>query len=387
MAGFTSQDDLINQISTNGKFWRTDWNKQTATAGTVVVNTWSCLAGGAGNPPPNTALGSGTTMVWKPMYDRSTNGGGMWHGGDVNATATGYKTILNASAYSAAATTMPSVFMLVDLLAYATMANATISSTGTKTFVQFENVTFSSSSGLLMTTTTDWDNLTAFQFTTTGTLPTGLSLNTTYWTVRVSATTSRLATSLTNAEAASVIAYTDAGSGTHTARFRWPRYTSGAGVQMTMAVSTAGSAGTTTFRPTYTNSAGTGSRQTPTSPALPLNNATSPLLQVPFSGTGSGKFGPQIPLQGADAGVQSIQDVILASSGVTAGVYNMIAYKPLITLPMTTLGVPAEREFISQLPSMPIVYDGACLVWLHYNGVAAIPTSSNYNGHVEFGWS
>lgn len=387
MAGFTSQDDLINQISTNGKFWRNDWNKQTATAGTVVVNTWSCLAGGAGNPPPNTAFGSGTTMVWKPMYDRSTTGGGMWHGGDVNATATGFKCILNASAYSAAATTMPSVFMLVDLLAYATMANATINSTGTKTFAQFENVTFSSSSGLLMTTTNDWDNLTPFQFTTTGALPTGLSLNTTYWSIRVSATTSRLATSLTDAEAATAIAYTDAGSGTHTARFRWPRYTDGAGVQMTMAVSTAGTAGTTTFRPTYTNSAGTGSRQTPTSPALPLNNATSPLLQIPFSGTGSGKFGPHIPLQGADAGVQSIQDVILASSGVTTGVYNMLAYKPLITLPMTTIGVPAEREFISQLPSMPRVYDGACLVWLHYNGVAAIPNNSNFNGHVEFGWS
>jgi hypothetical protein len=388
MAGFTSQDDLINQISTNGKFWRADWNKQTATAGTVVVNTWSCLAGGAGNPPANTALGSGTTMVWKPMYDRSATGGGIWHGGDVGASATDYKCILNASAFSAAATTMPSVFMLVDLLAYATMANATINSTGTKTFAQFENVTFSNDAGnLLMTTTTDWDTFTAFQVTGAGTRPTGIANTTTYWTIRQSSTTSRIATSLTNAVAGSAIPYTDSGVAVNTFNFRWPRYTSGAGVQMTMAVSTAGSAGTTTFRPTYTNSAGTGSRQTPTSPALPLNNATAPLLQVPFSGTGSGKFGPQIPLQGADAGVQSIQDVILASSGVTAGVYNMIAYKPLITLPMTTIGVPAEREFISQLPSMPRVYDGACLVWLHYNGVATIPTNSNYNGHIEFGWS
>lgn len=388
MAGFTSQDDLINQISTNGKFWRADWNKQTATAGTVVVNTWSFLAGGAGNPPANTALGSGVTSVWKPMYDFSTTGGGIYHGGNVNAAYTDYKCILNASAYSAAATTMPSVFLLVDLLAYATLTNATISTTGTKTLAQFENVTFSNAApGLLMTTANDWNTYTPVRFTTAGVLPTGLATSTTYWTIRISATTSKLATSLQNAIAGTAIAYTDSGTPTNTVNFRWPRYLDGAGVQASLAVSTAGTAGTTTFQLTYTNSAGTGSRTTPSSPALPLNNATSPLLQVPFSGTGSGKFGPGFPLMNADAGIQSIQNIILASSGVTTGVYNIFAYKPLISLPMTTVGVPAEREFISQLPSMPRVYDGACLCWLHYNGVAAIPNNSNYTGHIEFGWS
>ena len=32
MAGFTSMDDLINQIATNGRFWRADFNKQTLAA-------------------------------------------------------------------------------------------------------------------------------------------------------------------------------------------------------------------------------------------------------------------------------------------------------------------------------------------------------------------
>ena len=60
MAGFTSMDDLVNQITTNGKFFRADWNKNHATAGTVIAGSWQCLAGGAGNPPANSALG-GTT--------------------------------------------------------------------------------------------------------------------------------------------------------------------------------------------------------------------------------------------------------------------------------------------------------------------------------------
>lgn len=29
MGGFTSQDDLINQVSTNGKHFRSDWQKST----------------------------------------------------------------------------------------------------------------------------------------------------------------------------------------------------------------------------------------------------------------------------------------------------------------------------------------------------------------------
>lgn len=77
-------------------------------------------------------------------------------------------------------------------------------------------VAASSSSGLLLTSATDFASYTPVQFTTTGTLPTGLSAGTTYWLVRVSATTVRVATTLANAVAGTVVAYTDAGTGTHT---------------------------------------------------------------------------------------------------------------------------------------------------------------------------
>ena len=79
------------------------------------------------------------------------------------------------------------------------------------------NCTFSSSSGLLMTCSGDRPTFSRVVFKTNGTLPTGLTAGTTYWTVRVSATTSRLATSLANAQAGTVISYTDSGSGTHAA--------------------------------------------------------------------------------------------------------------------------------------------------------------------------
>ena len=54
------------------------------------------------------------------------------------------------------------------------------------------------------------------RFTTTGTLPAGISLNTTYWSIYVSATTIRIATDLVNAQANSFVDITSTGSGVHT---------------------------------------------------------------------------------------------------------------------------------------------------------------------------
>ena len=386
MAGFSSLDDLVNQVTTNNKFFRADWNKNHATGGTVVAGSWQNLAGGAGNPPANTQFG-GTTLIPQPCYDFGATHGGIQHGGFVNAAGDGFKVLLNASAFSAAATSVPCVMMLVDMLQIVPLANATINTTGTKTFLTGETVTFSSSSGLLMTTTTDFPTFSAVSFTNSGgALPTGLTAGTIYWTVRVSATTSRLATTLANAIAATVISFTDAGTGTQTVAVRTPRYSDGAGVQAFLTASTAGTAGTGTFQLTYTNSGGTGSRVTPTTPALPTNTAVAPLLTIPYSGTGSGKFGPFFPLAGGDAGIRSVQNIILAGAGVTTGVYNLVLCRPLLSLPLTTIGVASERDLVNQLPSMPRIYDGACLVWLIYAG-AAIPNNTSYFGHLDFGWS
>lgn len=53
-------------------------------------------------------------------------------------------------------------------------------------------------------------------FTTTGALPTGLSVNTIYYAIKTGANTFNVATSLANAIAATAIATSSAGSGTHT---------------------------------------------------------------------------------------------------------------------------------------------------------------------------
>lgn len=54
------------------------------------------------------------------------------------------------------------------------------------------------------------------QFTTTGTLPAGLSLATDYYLIVLTASTFKVASSLANAQAGTAIDITDSGSGTHT---------------------------------------------------------------------------------------------------------------------------------------------------------------------------
>lgn len=86
------------------------------------------------------------------------------------------------------------------------------------TIYSSQTVTATSSSGLLLSTSNPHKLTTGtpIAFTTTNTLPTGLSTNTLYYVVAVGSNTFKVATSAANALAGTVIAYSDAGTGTHT---------------------------------------------------------------------------------------------------------------------------------------------------------------------------
>ena len=296
MGGFTSQDDMINQISTNGKFYRRDWQKSTFATTAQTAGLWYSLFRGGGNPAADTILGTGTNLAFQALTDATANATGIPHGGDVG----GFKHLLNAAAQTAAATTAPCVLMLVDLLGFYPIT--TVTTTGAQT------------------------------------------LNNTV---------------------------------------TLPRYTDGAGVQAFLTPSTVMGAATPTLSIGYTNSANVASRATPTT--LPIGNTAAAVTSVVYSGTGAGKFGPFMPLQAGDAGIRSVQTVTLSASYVS-GVLNLVLAKPLMTLPITTLGVTAERDLVNQFMSMPKVYDGACLAWMMLAG-AATPVAAPISGHLEFGWS
>jgi len=92
-----------------------------------------------------------------------------------------------------------------------------------------------------------------------------------------------------------------------------------------------------------------------------------------------------MPLQSGDAGIAEI-NTIQNSTSYVSGTYCVALVKEIARLPITTLGVAAERDLVNQLPSLPRIYDGACLTWLMYSG-AATPINSAIAGHLDVVWS
>lgn len=295
---FSSMDDFISETSVNGKFFRADWNKNFLPTTAAVAGEWFCLARGWWNPAADSIYNTGTNLAFQATSDTTTGAWGIQHGWNVS---TDTKHIVNASAFTAAATVAPCVLMLVDLLGfYRVTSTTTITSQATNNTVTL------------------------------------------------------------------------------------PRYTTWAWVQAFMWANNATPLGAATPNLSigYTNSAGTTGRATPTT--LPVGKTAAANGLILYSGTGAGKYWPFLPLQWWDGGIRSVDSITISASYVS-GEFSIGLCKPLLTIPITTLGVAAERDLMNQVPSLPRVFDWANLVWLLYNG-AATPVNSAIYGHLDFAW-
>lgn len=160
------------------------------------------------------------------------------------------------------------------------------------------------------------------------------------------------------------------------------RYADGAGCRLYFVVTTASGATAHSLACSYTNQAATSGRTLPVTVAC---TASAIVGHINHSGTAANNYGPYLPLASGDTGVQNVASVTFsAASGSGAGALCLA--RPLLSLPITTASVAAERDLLNQLPSLPRVYDGACPVWLYFAG-AATAANTNFYGSVEFGWS
>jgi len=381
---FSSMDDIVNDISVNGQFLRVDWQKSFLPTTNAVAGEWHYMARSAGNPGADTIMNTGTNLNYQSLSDSVTTANSIQHGGNVSPN---YKHILNASAFTAAATTAPCILMLVDSVGFYRVTTTTTSGAPqalVNTLTAFSNFTVDAGTDVLTHTNINLMPYTRVQVSTTTTLPAGLSAATDYYVIKVSDLTCKLATSYANAVAGTQVNITDAGTGTHTINTLLPRYTNGAGVQAFMYANNATplGAGTPSLSIAYTNTAAVTGKATPT--VLPIGKTAAANGLVLYSGTGAGKQGPFLPQAAGDSGIAEITSVTLSST-YTSGEFSIVMCRPLLTLPITTLGVACERDLLNQLPSLPRVYDGACLNWLIYSGVATV-TNNAINGHLDFGW-
>jgi len=389
MPWFSSQDSIINALS-NGQSFRNDFNKSMNPTTAAIAGEFHMTARWNGNPGPDALFNTGTNLLFQWVTDTTTNAASIQHWWDVQPTF--YKSLVNMSAFTAAATTAPCVGILLDVVGFYYVSSVTtITAQATTNTLGFGD-TFTADDTTDIITWTSVVNRpsniltgTRVQLTTTTTLPAGLALATNYYVIKVTDSTCKLATSYANAKAGTAINITSTGTGTHTMSRLLPRYTDGAGVQAIIfnPNATALGAATPNMSLGYTNSSQVASRATPG--VLPVGKTAASNSLVIYTGTGAGKYNYQMPLAAGDAGIAEI-NTIQNSTSYVSGAYCVALVKEIARVPITTLGVAAERDLVNQLPSLPRIYDGAALYWM-VGSSTTTPANANFSGHILTAWN
>jgi len=158
------------------------------------------------------------------------------------------------------------------------------------------------------------------------------------------------------------------------------RYTNGAGCRLFWVQTATAGATAQNIALSYSNTVPTSGRSLPVTVSM---TASAIAPHISHSGTAANNYGPFLPLASGDTGVSTVATVTFSAANTGTGALCLA--RPLLTLPLTTVGVAAERDLLNQLPSLPRVMDGACLTWLYFAG-AATAASTNFYGGAEFGW-
>lgn len=158
------------------------------------------------------------------------------------------------------------------------------------------------------------------------------------------------------------------------------RYTNGAGCRLFWVQTATAGATAQNISVSYTNTTPTAGRALPVTVAM---TASAIAPHISHSGTAANNYGPFLPLASGDTGVSNVATVTFSAANTGTGALCLA--RPLLTLPLTTASVAAERDLLNQLPSLPRVMDGACLTWLYFAG-AATAANTNFYGAVEVGW-
>ncbi len=123
--GWTSQDNLIDDLTNNGQ-GDVAFCQKTLTA-VQIAGTW-CILGPHGNTPPASTY-AGASLTYVPTDD-TWGEGVIWTGGDKDPET---KHFLSAGASVVAAAGAPWYIMAIDLVGYVPLTGADVSTTGTKT--------------------------------------------------------------------------------------------------------------------------------------------------------------------------------------------------------------------------------------------------------------
>jgi hypothetical protein len=166
-----------------------------------------------------------------------------------------------------------------------------------------------------------------------------------------------------------------------------PRYTDGVGVRAYYVLNAANGANAQNFSFGTSGYTAPGPVTGRSIGAVVASTATALTPHLPHSGVAANNFGPFLPLAGGDSGIISAQSAQFSAASASAGFVDLVLCKPLAYLPLTTAFISAERDLLTQVPSLPRIYDGAVLSWLILPGGATTTASATlWQGALEFAW-
>jgi hypothetical protein len=370
----TSKDDLDAALAA-GQTWVESSSKNVHSVTTQAAGVWYDLSKGAGILAWDAVIGSGTNLTFQPVSDTTTTTAASAALGASIAT-----TVLTDTTHGSGRFTVG-----MQITGTGVTAGTYIVSLGTGTGSN-NGGTYNLNNSMTVTAQTITGTATANFIKHGGNVSPAVKQLLNASVVSASATSAPAFFQLIDIIGfIPVSTVTIATAQTILGSQAYPRYADGKGVKAYITPVVVTGAGTPTIRLSYTNPDSVAGRLTPAAPSLPVANTAAPVGQILTSGTGVGKYGPSIPLQGGDNGILSIQS-ITQSATMTSGVYAIVLYKEIgLPLPLTTIGVPGERDFFNQVASLPIIPDGACPSWLMLAG-AAHPVNTPYNFTLQTVW-
>ena len=160
------------------------------------------------------------------------------------------------------------------------------------------------------------------------------------------------------------------------------RYANGAGVRMFLAARATTGATAHNIAVSYTNQSATAGRTMPVTVAA---TASAIVPHIVHSGVAANNYGPFLPMASGDTGIQSVQTVTLSAASGTASTAVLVLARPLAQITISVAGLMTEKDFLNQIPSMPRIFDGACLGFL-YSAGAATAANTTFSGNLEYVW-
>jgi hypothetical protein len=159
-----------------------------------------------------------------------------------------------------------------------------------------------------------------------------------------------------------------------------PRHTNGAGLRLFQVQTAVAGATAQNFNCSYTDQSGNTGNVMPVTVSM---TASAIVGHISHSGVAANNYGPFLPLASGDSGVRNVASVTM--SVANTGTFALCLAKPLVQITLGVASLYHEKDLLNQIPSMPVIKDGACIVPIFVAG-AAVAASTTFMGHSEFVW-